>query len=83
MRDHDGKLTFAPRLPARLTRLAFRLLFRGRKLEVRVTKHDATYRLLDGRPLVAMPRARTSATGWRVPTSWLSHWQWTMAVVPV
>src|SRR6266536_1443014 len=31
MRDHDGKLTFAPRLPARLEHLAFRLLFRGRR----------------------------------------------------
>ncbi len=31
------------------------------------------------------PRSRhaatTSATGWRVPTSWLAHWQWTRAVL--
>ena len=39
MRDHDGKLTFAPRLPARLTRLAFRLVFRGRQLKRR--RHEA------------------------------------------
>ena len=51
MRDHDGKLTFAPRLPARLEHLAFRLLFRGRRLKVDVTKRDATYTLLDGPPL--------------------------------
>ena len=37
MRDHDGKLTFAPRLPPRLERLAFRLLFRGSLLKVEVT----------------------------------------------
>ena len=29
MRDHGGELSFAPRLPARLERLAFRLVFRG------------------------------------------------------
>jgi alpha,alpha-trehalose phosphorylase len=51
MRDHDGVLTFAPRLPARLERLAFRLLFRGRRLKVGVTKREATYTLLDGEPL--------------------------------
>ena len=37
MRDHDGKLTFAPRLPPRLERLAFRLSFRGSLLKVEVT----------------------------------------------
>jgi alpha,alpha-trehalose phosphorylase len=51
MRDHEGKLTFAPRLPARLTRLRFRLVFRGRRLHVDVTKRDATYTLREGDPL--------------------------------
>ena len=51
MRDYDGKLTFAPRLPPRLERLAFRLVFRGRRLRVDVRKHEATYTLLDGTPL--------------------------------
>jgi alpha,alpha-trehalose phosphorylase len=51
MRDHDGELSFTPRLPARLERLAFRLLFRGRRLKVDVTKREATYTLLDGPPL--------------------------------
>jgi alpha,alpha-trehalose phosphorylase len=51
MRDHDGKLTFAPRLPTALPRLAFRLRFRGRRLEVEITKARATYTLLDGEPL--------------------------------
>ena len=53
MRDHDGRLTFAPRLPARLERLAFGLLFRGRRLKVEVTKKEATYTLLDGELLEA------------------------------
>jgi alpha,alpha-trehalose phosphorylase len=51
MRDYGGKLSFAPRLPARLERLCFRLLVRGSRLEVEVTKTHATYTLLDGAPL--------------------------------
>jgi alpha,alpha-trehalose phosphorylase len=45
-RDHDGHLTFAPRLPAALQRLAFRLTVRGHCLLVEVTRDDATYTLL-------------------------------------
>jgi alpha,alpha-trehalose phosphorylase len=58
MRDHDGRLTFAPRLPRRISRLCFRLTFRGRTLLVEVHRDpggesaaEATYRLLDGEPL--------------------------------
>ncbi|MHB8695931.1 MAG: glycoside hydrolase family 65 protein [Solirubrobacteraceae bacterium] len=51
MRDHDGSLSFAPRLPQALTRLGFRLCFRGRRLLVEVTHEDATYSLLEGVPL--------------------------------
>jgi alpha,alpha-trehalose phosphorylase len=51
MRDHGGELTFSPRLPPRLERLAFRLLFRGRRLKVEVTKQAVTYTLLAGPPL--------------------------------
>ena len=51
MRDHGGRLSFAPRLPARLQRLAFRLLVRGRCLKVEVTKAEAQYSLSEGEPL--------------------------------
>src|SRR5262249_31745049 len=51
LRDHDGSLTFAPRLPARLDRLTFRLLFRGSRLKVEVTKGETTYTLADGESL--------------------------------
>jgi alpha,alpha-trehalose phosphorylase len=51
MRDHGGALTFAPRLPARLGRLTFRLLFRGRRLKVEATKTNATYTLVEGEQL--------------------------------
>ncbi len=48
MRDHDGVLRFAPRLPQRLTRLTFRMCFRGRRLQVDVTHAEARYSLLQG-----------------------------------
>jgi alpha,alpha-trehalose phosphorylase len=51
MRDHDGRLSFAPRLPEAITRLAFRLGFRGRRLMVEVERQRATYSLLEGSPL--------------------------------
>ncbi len=51
MRDHDGRLAFAPRLPKALSRLAFRLVFRGRCVSVEVTQTEATYRLVSGDPL--------------------------------
>src|ERR671914_317375 len=52
MRDHDEKLAFAPRLPSRLTRLAFRIAFRGRCVRVEVTQGEARYELLgQGEPL--------------------------------
>ena len=51
MRDHDGELTFAPRLPTRLERLAFRLVFRGRKIKVEVTRGEAKYTLYAGEAL--------------------------------
>jgi alpha,alpha-trehalose phosphorylase len=51
MRDHGGSLAFAPRLPRRLSRLAFRLLFRGRRIQVEVDHRQARYALLRGAPL--------------------------------
>ena len=51
MRDHNGALTFAPRLAPPLTRLSFRLRFRGRCLHVEVHPDRAAYRLLSGEPL--------------------------------
>jgi alpha,alpha-trehalose phosphorylase len=51
MRDHDGRLSFTPRLPPALTRLCFRLVFRGRQLKVEVQSGEATYSLEEGQPL--------------------------------
>jgi alpha,alpha-trehalose phosphorylase len=51
MRDHDGALSFAPRLPLRVTRLAFGICFRARRLKVEVTHEQARYSLTQGAPL--------------------------------
>jgi alpha,alpha-trehalose phosphorylase len=51
MRDHDGVLSFAPRLPQALSRLAFRLCVRERRLLVEVRAEEATYSLLAGSSL--------------------------------
>ncbi|MEV7990503.1 glycosyl hydrolase family 65 protein [Streptomyces sp. NPDC086077] len=42
---------FAPRLPAALTRLAFTVLIRGRRLRVEIRGDEARYVLLEGEPL--------------------------------
>lgn len=52
MRVQNGSLFFAPRLPDALQRLAFHLVFRDCRLHVEVRATEATYRLLDGSPLV-------------------------------
>jgi alpha,alpha-trehalose phosphorylase len=48
MRHQDGKVSFAPRLPEALSRLAFGLLIRDRLLRVEVTQRQATYLLAEG-----------------------------------
>jgi alpha,alpha-trehalose phosphorylase len=50
MRDH-GSLRFAPRLPERINRLGFRVVYQGRILSVSVQGLQATYRVVDGEPL--------------------------------
>ncbi|MGH3897075.1 MAG: glycoside hydrolase family 65 protein [Pseudonocardiaceae bacterium] len=47
----DGGLAFAPRLPEALTRITFRLRWRGRRLQVQITAGQAEYWLLDGAEL--------------------------------
>jgi alpha,alpha-trehalose phosphorylase len=48
MRDHDGELSFKPRLPTQLKRLGFGMLFRERGLRVVVSQESATYSLVSG-----------------------------------
>jgi alpha,alpha-trehalose phosphorylase len=51
MRDHHGELTFRPRLPAALSRLEFRVTFRGRCLRVEIRHSEVTYEVLSGDPI--------------------------------
>ncbi|MDP8925780.1 MAG: family 65 glycosyl hydrolase [Actinomycetota bacterium] len=51
MRDHGGSLSFAPHLPQQLSRLTFRLCFRGRRIRVEVDHQRTRYTLLRGAPL--------------------------------
>jgi alpha,alpha-trehalose phosphorylase len=44
-------VSFAPRLPDGITRLAFTILIRGHQLRVEVTHPSARYLLADGNPL--------------------------------
>jgi alpha,alpha-trehalose phosphorylase len=54
MRARDGCIRFDPRLPDGITRLDFRLCYRGRRLRVVVTGDTTTYHLLEGNPLSVM-----------------------------
>jgi len=54
VRHWDGTVSFAPRLPEGLTRLAFTLLIRGRRLRVEVTHAVARYVLANGEPLTVL-----------------------------
>ena len=51
MRDHDGVLTFAPRLPPGWTRLRFGMTLLGCQLRVDITPDEASYKLLEGETL--------------------------------
>ena len=51
MRAGGGRLRFAPRLPSAISRLAFRVRYRGRRIAVAVDHEEATYELRDGDPI--------------------------------
>ena len=52
MRAMRGALSFSPRLPGSISRLRFRMRFRGRLLRCTVTRNEATYELVEGDSLV-------------------------------
>jgi alpha,alpha-trehalose phosphorylase len=52
MRTPKAGLAFRPRLPSGITRLAFRIRYRNRRLRLTITAGEATYELLSGEPLV-------------------------------
>ena len=52
LRDFDGEVRFAPRLPAEWSGLRFRIEVRGQRIEVDMTHAGTTYRLLEGAGLM-------------------------------
>jgi alpha,alpha-trehalose phosphorylase len=52
MRAAGGMLSFRPRLPSSIARLAFQMRYHDRRLRLTITKDSARYELLDGEPLV-------------------------------
>jgi alpha,alpha-trehalose phosphorylase len=56
LRDTDDRLSFDPRLPSRLSRIAFRLVYQGRRLRVEVNGTGVSYELQDGEPLEILHR---------------------------
>jgi alpha,alpha-trehalose phosphorylase len=67
MRDHDGVLSFSPRLPQALSGLKFRLSFRGRRLLVDVEHKRVTYSLLEGYSLEIVHHGRRATVKARTP----------------
>ena len=51
MRDHANELHFSPRLPDALTRLKFRMNYKGRRVVATVVHGSTTYELLGDEPL--------------------------------
>ncbi|RBM16926.1 family 65 glycosyl hydrolase [Prauserella sp. PE36] len=54
MRDHGGQLSFRPRLPSAVDRIAFRMNFRGSQFAVEIEQDKTRYRLVHGEPLTIM-----------------------------
>jgi len=69
MRDHDGALSFTPRLPERLTRLTFGMSFRDRCLRIELTHGQARYSLLQGAPLQVTHHGQAITVDTRRPVS--------------
>ncbi|MDQ2845901.1 MAG: family 65 glycosyl hydrolase [Actinomycetota bacterium] len=51
LREYAGTVSFAPRLPAGITRLAFTICVLNSQLNVEITPTTTTYRVIDGEPL--------------------------------
>ena len=63
LRDHGGRISFAPRLPPALSRLVFRLCIRGSRLRVEVDHERARYTLVSGEPLSLSHHGREFSIG--------------------
>ncbi len=71
MRERDGLMSFAPRLPSGLQRLAFCLVFQGRYLRVETTHESTSYVLTRGESLTILHFGQSTRVS-AVPTSCLT-----------
>jgi alpha,alpha-trehalose phosphorylase len=60
MRDCGGVLSFKPHLPQPLSRLTFRLTFRGRRLRIDCSQKHAQYSLIEGEALEIVHHGATA-----------------------
>jgi alpha,alpha-trehalose phosphorylase len=70
LRDIDGSdMRLAPRLPAEWDRLRFRLLVRGSRMQVDMTREATTYTLLEGEPLGLLSDGQRVTVGLEGPVT--------------
>jgi alpha,alpha-trehalose phosphorylase len=67
LRERRGTLSFAPRLPSGITRLAITLSMRQRRLRIEITPDTTTYRLIDGEPLPILHDGQLDSVSAEVP----------------
>jgi alpha,alpha-trehalose phosphorylase len=63
MRARDGRLSFAPRLPSGISRMSFRVRYRGSCVRVTTDGDSATYRLMNGAPCTLWHHGKEVALG--------------------
>ena len=68
MRDHDGAITFDPRLPDDWPRLVFALRLRGSRVRVELTQDRMSFSLLEGPPVHVSVRHQPVVIGPGAPS---------------
>ena len=68
LRDHDGRISFRPRLPDEWTRLAFPLMIRGQRLQVDIQHQATTYTLIEGTQLTIEHEGQELSLSTAAPT---------------
>ena len=63
MRARDGNLRFAPRLPSGISRMSFRVRYRGSCVRVTTDGDSATYHLIEGTPCTLWHHGKEVALG--------------------
>jgi alpha,alpha-trehalose phosphorylase len=67
VRDHEGQLSFDPRLPRGWTSLGFSVRFHGRQIRVDLTHDEERYVLAEGEPLDVVIRGESRLVSAQTP----------------